>query len=483
LEKKHAMFLVMALAMVRILCGSVTAAEIPTNTNVNLTVANDAGARFDDFGNESYNFFSNQSTGQGLNTLKIASSNSSSDGNVVFTDSQSSTFYIFDTGSVGWIDNGILMLAVNGTIPDDFNVTITSSGYVWTPVAKNKYPLPEDLTYETHTETFTKNDFTYGPQDWKPSTVTDYPIFEGQNMSDVLNNFNIMFIDLYVGSIGTSTLSKPEYAGITLINNGNIKVIYTFQNLDNLAAFNAYAYRVYSTTGTGVKWTNALNTDEQNETGVSGYYVTTPDVTKPVISAIDPTNNAVNVPINKTITLTFNEEVKPGSMWIELLTPTGTIIPTTISGSGNTLTIDPNSALTKATKYTLAIHTGSVTDMAGNPIKGIVYYFTTDSTAPTVATIIPTNNAVGVPVDTNITVQFNEEVKAGTLWIELLNPAWTPIPINITGSYDTLNITLNNVTLDFGTKYALAIHTGSVTDMAGNPVKGIVYYFTTQNPT
>lgn len=272
--KKHTIMMVMAFAVAMILCSGATAAEIPTNKNVNLTVSNDAGARFDDFGNESYNFHSNQSTGQGLNSLKITSINSSSTGNVVFTSNQSGTFYIFDTGSVGWIDNGILLLAVNGTIPDNFKVTITSSGYVWKPVAKNSYPKPSDLTYVNITETFTKADFLYGLQDWRPSSVSDYPIFEGQNMSDTSNSFSIMFIDLYAGSIGSSTLSKPEYAGLTLIDNGMIKVSYAFENLDNFAAFNAYAYRVYSTTGTGVKWTNAINTADQNDSAVSGYYVT-----------------------------------------------------------------------------------------------------------------------------------------------------------------------------------------------------------------
>ncbi|MDD1764197.1 MAG: hypothetical protein LUQ70_05720, partial [Methanobacteriaceae archaeon] len=96
--KKHAMVLVMAFAVVMILCSSANAAEIPSNKNVNLTVSNDDGARFDEFGNDNYEFFTNQSTGQGLNTLKIASTNTSTTGNVVFTSNQSGTFYMFDTG-------------------------------------------------------------------------------------------------------------------------------------------------------------------------------------------------------------------------------------------------------------------------------------------------------------------------------------------------------------------------------------------------
>ena len=104
------------------------------------------------------------------------------------------------------------------------------------------------------------------------------------------------------------------------------------------------------------------------------------DVTAPFVSVIDPVDKAVGVPVNKTINVTFSEEVKAGSMWIELLASNGTSVPITIGGSYDTLTITPNAVLSKATKYLLAIHTGAVTDMAGNTNAGVVFSFTSDST-------------------------------------------------------------------------------------------------------
>ncbi|HHT17942.1 MAG TPA: Ig-like domain-containing protein, partial [Methanobacterium sp.] len=74
---------------------------------------------------------------------------------------------------------------------------------------------------------------------------------------------------------------------------------------------------------------------------------------------------------------TFNEPIKPGTMNIQLKTNTGTNIPTTNTINGNTLTITPNNPLKKATKYTIILYAGSITDLAGNPITKYSRPFTT----------------------------------------------------------------------------------------------------------
>ena len=266
--KKYIIFTALLCAIVLISSGSVAADQtvIPSCADSNLTVANDAGARFDAIGNESYNYFNStsQSATQGQNALHITTNISNSIGNVTFTNTQSGTIYFSDTGGRGWDDNGILMLAINGTIPDNFWVHITASGYQWTPVLYYNKPSQSDLIYVIGSinETFYKSDFIYGPQIWKPCPAANYPIFAGQNMDDTTNTFSIIFIDLYAGLIGTNT---PYYS--SLIDNGMIRIDYEFYNLPegSIAAFNAYAYCQDSKQGEGVRWTNRV-TD-------SGYYV------------------------------------------------------------------------------------------------------------------------------------------------------------------------------------------------------------------
>jgi len=94
-----------------------------------------------------------------------------------------------------------------------------------------------------------RDDFIYGPQTWKPTGAAGYPIWIGENVADPANDCLILFVDLYAGIDGQS---------FGLIDNGNVRVDYHFENLPGLATFNAYGFRVY---GGGlvvndVQWTN-----------------------------------------------------------------------------------------------------------------------------------------------------------------------------------------------------------------------------------
>ena len=103
-------------------------------------------------------------------------------------------------------------------------------------------------------ETFTKSDFIYGPQIWKPGSVENYPIYYGQNMSDTENTFMIMFIDLGVGALKKGTIS-PQ------IDNGAAKVEYSIHNLTsaNFAVFDVNSWLSRSNRGTGIKDTNSVD--------------------------------------------------------------------------------------------------------------------------------------------------------------------------------------------------------------------------------
>lgn len=248
---------------------------MPSNSNVLLQISNEGNARFNDYGNNTYHFFSpTQSSTQGMNALHITTDPvAEASGQVTFSDDQSGVFYLSDDGGRGWDDNGILMLAVNGTIPDSFRVNIRASGYQWTPVLTGTYPAFDDITYvpEALNETFTKDDFLYGPQTWKPcagQTNPYHPIFAGQDMTDTENTFSIMFIDLNAGILGSGTLGQQDFIGQSVTDKGAIKIEYAFENLPTFAAFNAYAYTVSSNQGQGIRWTNRVS-----GSGPSGYYV------------------------------------------------------------------------------------------------------------------------------------------------------------------------------------------------------------------
>jgi len=101
--------------------------------------------------------------------------------------------------------------------------------------------------------------------------------------------------------------------------------------------------------------------------------------TSPKVTAADPSNNSVNISVNKTIKITFNESIKSGSMFIELKNSNGTLFHINKSINGNILTINHSTPLSKGAKYTLILHTGSVTDSAGNKLAMWSSSFTTNT--------------------------------------------------------------------------------------------------------
>ena len=107
-------------------------------------------------------------------------------------------------------------------------------------------------------------------------------------------------------------------------------------------------------------------------TDLSGAPQTTPYTTTftttqpPVVTSTDPVNNAVNVATNKIVKFNFNKTIKLATNpWIEFKTSSGTAKPFTLSVTGSTLNITPTTALSKATNYTVIVHSNAVTDSSG----------------------------------------------------------------------------------------------------------------------
>jgi len=233
----------------------------------------------------------------------------------------------------------------------------------------------------------------------------------------------------------------------------------------------------------GIVYQVLLHTGSVTSLGGSpaGAYVTKFTTVGPLaIKSIDPVNNAVNVALNKVIKVTFNQAILIGSNWIELVnTKTGALVPVSTSISGNVLTITPNSVLANGVTYQVLLHTGSVTNLAGNPVGGYVSKFTTVPPLA-VSSINPVNNAVNVALNKVIKVTFNQAILAGSNWIELVNTktgALVPVSTSISGN--VLTITPNS-SLSRGIVYQVLLHTGCVTSLAGNPLGGYVSKFTTQ---
>ena len=226
-----------------------------------------------------YYFKFTQTWEGGLNSHHIASSSTlpPNYGDVTTTTSQSGTFYITDTGGRGYEDRNILLVGVKGEIPEDFEIHIKASGYTWEPQGQaQEAPSLSEITYVSGAvdDTFTKTDFVYGLQTWKPvgyyAEPPDYPLYYGQDTSDTSNLFKLMFVDLKLGNLGPNSKYDREDAidVYDLIDYGAVKVDYTITDLDTVVVFNAYAWSYNTTQGQGISWSNRVY-----GAGSSGYTV------------------------------------------------------------------------------------------------------------------------------------------------------------------------------------------------------------------
>jgi uncharacterized protein YdbL (DUF1318 family) len=93
--------------------------------HIYVKVANSAGVAFDDFGNNTY-FMKFEKAGGGLNSLHITTHRTVPTGMVTQTGNVTGTFYVNFTGDRVQ-DNFVLLVAVNGTIGDDFELRLQSS--------------------------------------------------------------------------------------------------------------------------------------------------------------------------------------------------------------------------------------------------------------------------------------------------------------------------------------------------------------------
>ena len=196
--------------------------------------------------------------------------------------------------------------------------------------------------------------------------------------------------------------------------------------------------------------------------GFTGYNVV------PTIVTSNPANNAINVGTNQVITVTFSKSITAGTRWIELKNSNGTSIPLTFSINGKVLTI--NHPVLSYGKYSLTLHTGSVTDLTGNKLAVCGFSFTVNKIVPQVISTSPRNNAHGVSLTSPITIKFCENILAGVnyskIYVKNLSTGKV-VGIIKTISGNTLTIKQSHSRLANNT-YEIVIPSAAVKDSKGN---------------
>jgi len=228
----------------------------------------------------------------------------------------------------------------------------------------------------------------------------------------------------------------------------------------------------------------------QNWLNVQGSGVTNSggDTTAPLATAFSPADNATNVELIPTLSITFNEKIKKGTGNIIIKQSSDDTVLETINVTSAQVTVTDNQAiitilgsLNVSTEYYVLVDNGAFTDLSGNAWTGISSTTAWSFTAVPITAIAldPADDSTGVPVMYAAGIYFNAEVQPGDGGVIVVykksdgSPAAT---ISAPSSVGYLTFSINfgiPVTLDNNTEYYIEVPTGVVKDMNGNDWSGI----------
>lgn len=212
---------------------------------------------------------------------------------------------------------------------------------------------------------------------------------------------------------------------------------------------------------------------------------------RPELLVFSPTVASTAVGIGSNLYLTFNQAVVAGVGNITLSNGAGDTRTIAIGDasqvaiSGSTVVINPATDLLAGSTYSITYAASLVRDTLGNPAPAVTSTTalsfravgTTDTSAPTLVSSTPTDNATGI-TSSRILLTFNEPVMAGTGNIVISNGAGDTRTLavgdatQVTVSGSTVNI---NPSADLlrGFTYNVQLASGVIRDVSGNAFVGI----------
>ncbi|TCN50676.1 DUF3494 domain-containing protein [Flavobacterium circumlabens] len=204
-------------------------------------------------------------------------------------------------------------------------------------------------------------------------------------------------------------------------------------------------------------------------------------ILRPVVTAVDPINNAIAVPLNQTISATFNMAMNPATLnstTFKVMQGVTTVTGT-ISYTGSTVSFVPASPLLTNKLYTVTITTGAKNTLDTAMTTDYTWSFTTDS-IPTVTSTDPMNNAIDVALNQTVTADFSAIMDAATITgtTFTLKQGTTTVPGTVSYSGSTASFK-PTTSLVLGKVYTATITNGAKS-ASGTPLANdYVWNFTT----
>ncbi len=218
--------------------------------------------------------------------------------------------------------------------------------------------------------------------------------------------------------------------------------------------------------------------------------ITSPAATSVKVTATTPTNAATGVPINRKLTVAFNELMNASTVTIQTFTlvsassvaVTGVV---TYAADSGIFTFSPSANLEPSTVYTATVSVGTKSAAGNTLASNYVWTFTTDtgadSTAPAVTTAFPAGTPTDVAINRQLSVTFDEAIDPTSVTSETYSVVDSH-GVHVVGTFSYLGTTvrfLPTQALSANTVYTVTVTTG-VKDLAGNALpQASVWTFTT----
>lgn len=202
---------------------------------------------------------------------------------------------------------------------------------------------------------------------------------------------------------------------------------------------------------------------------------------RPVVIAVDPINDATSVPLNKTISATFNMDMNPASLNNNTFKVSqGTnAVAGSISYTGSTVSFIPASPLLANKIYTVTITTGVKNSMDTPMTADYTWNFMTDM-IPTVIATDPMNNAINVALNQTVTANFSTIMDAASINTGTFTLKQGTTTIQGTVSYSGTTASFNPAnSLVVGKIYTATITNGAKSIGGNSMAADYVWNFTT----
>lgn len=273
--------------------------------------------------------------------------------------------------------------------------------------------------------------------------------------------------------------TAPDYSHLIVLSNDTGRLVKT----DRTGRVYGTLDILQSAQHEGVTFDKQLNLYVTNEAGGGSQAL-------PQLWVFAPTRSANAVGLGSNLYLTFAANVVAGTGNITLIgsggdTRTIAVTDTTqVTISGATVKINPTADLVPNTAYSVQFASGVFRDAAGTATQAVsdaqklAFTSVPDTTAPTLASSTPIDNATAIAEGGNLTLTFSEPVKAGTGAITISNGS---DDVRTIAATDTTQVTFNGTTvtvnptadLRSGTAYHVLVAATAVTDAVGNAFAGI----------